>query len=235
MTENKTGVQEIGDKSYSIYDGCKNNCQYPCWARLIRRKKQEVWKNPVFNEKWFNQKISKYYPGGVFLFGLHDIYRENVETCGKFILRVLEESENNIKIVTKPESYSIVYLCDILKEYKERITFVFTITTDNNDLIREFEPNAPLYSDRFGALYYTKVLAGYKTSILCEPFLDENPVPLIEHLSKYVTDTFWLGCMSNRNYIHHNKDNLIKIKNEIQKLGLKVQFKSTFRNKINKK
>lgn len=233
------GIQEIGDKSYSIFDGCPNNCQYPCWARLIRRKKEDEWKNPVFNEKWFNQDVSKYYPNGIFVFGLHDIYPENLELCETFILRIVTESENIVKIVTKANNYCIWHLSKNLRTYEDRIHFIITITSIDDILLKEYEPDAPPFCERFGALLLLNYFTNYKISVLIEPFLDKNPIPLIKLLNPYIRNDIILGCMSNRNYQYHNKEDLKIIMSDISLLNdtiqQKIKYKSSFRDKLNGK
>jgi len=59
-TNRKTGTYEWVSKTFNIQEGCPYNCKYPCYARVIRRKKEDIWCKPIFKEKWFNQKIDTY-------------------------------------------------------------------------------------------------------------------------------------------------------------------------------
>jgi DNA repair photolyase len=61
--------------------------------------------------------------------------------------------------------------------------------------LRFWEPNAPDYQERKKSLVYA-FNNGYKTSISCEPMLDNNVKAIIDDLSEYVTDAIWLGKMN---------------------------------------
>ena len=81
-------------------------------------------------------------------------------------------------------------------EFKETLQFRFTITSNNNTVLSFWEPNAPSYEERLESL----ILAykeGYKTSVSVEPFLDDDPVPLIKDLSPFITESIWIGPMNH--------------------------------------
>ena len=63
-----------------------------------------------------------------------------------------------------------------------------------------WEPGAPSYQNRYNSLKYA-FDHGFKTSVSIEPFLDFNPIPLVNALKPYVSDTIWIGLM---NYINRN-------------------------------
>lgn len=225
------GTYEWVSKTFNIFEGCKYNCQYPCYARVIRRKKEEVWKNPIFKESWFNQKIENYQKGflaNCMCFSSHDIYQENQQKCLDFILRVLNESENTILITTKANIDTIKFLCEALRGYKERIKFMITITSKFDSISVKYEPEAPLISERILSLEFLNY-HNWNFNISIEPFLDPN--------------TIWLGCNSRKNYYFYTLKNLEVIQKYINDYYPieKIFYKNSFidklehlRNKVNK-
>jgi DNA repair photolyase len=239
----RKGTYELADRTASIQKGCIYNCPY-CYAKVIGNrfgwKKADDWHNPELNKK-DNGTIRKKYKKPIFCFSTHDITPENVDDCIDYIINnILKTSKNNVLIVSKFNSKCMIKLCDYLKEYKDRIEFMATITTNSTILLQRFEPNAPFYRQRFGALYYANIIKGFKTSVLIEPFLGENPIPLILTLAPYCYRII-LGCFSKSNmkfynYRYHQKENLCKIIHEIKKLPkeiiYKIKLKNSFRDRL---
>jgi len=238
------GTKEWVAKSFNIQEGCPYNCQYPCYARCIRRKNEEEWKNPIFKEKWFNQKIENYRKGflaNVMCFSLHDIYPKNQNKCLDFILRIMNESNNSVLITTKANLDTLIYLCKNLKDFKERISFMITITTKYDSVSCKYEPNAPMITERFNALDYLNYY-DWIFNVSIEPYLDKNPLFLIDFLiRKYPhIKTIWLGCNSRKDYEIYSLENLNFIQKEIEtyykenKDSYKIYLKNSFIDKIEK-
>ncbi|MFX1499983.1 MAG: hypothetical protein ACFFDH_03360 [Promethearchaeota archaeon] len=233
------GTKEWVDKTYGIYKGCENNCGY-CYAKSIALYggwcPSEGWDKPIFNERAFNQSVSKYYERGVMCFTSHDITPNNLEKCIEFILRIIKESENQILIVSKPNFICIKKLCEVLKPYRDRIEFRFTITSKGDSIAVEWEKEAPLIDERLLCLEYV-FNRNWKVSVSIEPFLDRNPVWLIEIIYRFC-DSIWLGIMSNRKYKWHTKENLIYVMEEIKwlpdKIRKKLHLKDSLSNLLNK-
>lgn len=167
------------------------------------------------------------------------------ELCG-IKLKELLEAGNTVLIVSKPNFNAIDKLyeitlshpdCSIIKPYRDKVEFRFTITSMNDKLLKKWESGAPPFWH--SRLTSVSVVSGiFKTSVSVEPFLDEDPLELIKLLDKQSKniDSYWLGCMSNQNYKHHNKENLLKIVDNVQKLPdklrNKIKFKNSFRDKL---
>ena len=116
------------------------------------------------------------------------------------VLGKLLESGNQVLVTTKPRlpvTKDIVYL---FSKYIDQMQFRFTITSSDNSLLKFWEPNAPTFEERVKSLAYA-FNHGFKTSVSIEPFLDRDPRPLVETISRYVTKSIWLGIM---NYIPRN-------------------------------
>jgi DNA repair photolyase len=236
----KKGTYEWVSKTFNIEEGCKYNCQYPCYARLIRRKKEDVWIKPIFKENWFNQKLDNYEKGflaNCMCFSAHDIYSENQENCLKFILRLMNETNNTVLITSKANIDTIKYLCENLGEFKERISFMITITSMHDSLSVVYEPNAPFIEERMLCLEYLNYWNWF-FHVNIEPYLDRNPVFLVEKIFRIYSKvrTIWIGCFSRRNYKHHTLLNMEMIKKDISylpdNLKKKVYLKNSFVDKL---
>lgn len=124
----------------------------------------------------------------------HDIFPEIIDEC-LIVLEKILKAGNTVLITTKPDPYCIERICSELREYKDQITFRFTITSRHDDTLKKYEPNAPSFNQRCEALEYA-FEEDYTTSLSIEPFLEGTPDVLINHLSQWVNDEIWLGIMS---------------------------------------
>ena len=107
------------------------------------------------------------------------------------------------------------------------------------DLVRKIENITPLQGEILDDL----IEAGFKTSVSIEPFLSD-PLPTIEMVILLVTDTIWIGPMSNplpelkelytykslseiyNRLTHHPAASIIRLKNSYRKkLGIKEDEK----------
>ena len=98
-------------------------------------------------------------------------------------------------IVSKPSYICIKKICDSFGEYKDNVLFRFTIGSSCPETLRFWEPYAPDYEERKRALVYA-FEQGFQTSVSCEPMLDNRIDSVINDLSPFVTDAFWLGKMN---------------------------------------
>ena len=227
-----SGTQEWCDKELNIYKGCTNNCGY-CYAMRIGNqfgwKKKDDWTNMELNERAFNQRL---YNWGVVMFPTsHDITIENVDKCIEFLLRLLKETNNKLLIVSKPKIECIEKLCKELDKYKERITFRFTITSKWDSVAVEWEKEAPFISERILCLEYA-FRKGWTTSVSIEPFLDKNPIWLIEEIEQFCNDTIWLGIMSGRKYKFHTPENIKFILENLKFLPEDIRMKIRLKDSI---
>lgn len=124
----------------------------------------------------------------------HDITPEHLDLAIDFLGRLLK-NDNSVLIVSKPSFCCIERICNVYKAYKDKILFRFTIGSIDSEVLHLWEPNAPDYCERKRALIYA-YRAGFKTSLSCEPMLDDNIEAVIDDLSEYVTDAIWLGKMN---------------------------------------
>lgn len=201
-----SGTKEWASSNVNLFFGCKHDCRY-CYAKKMairfKRKTLENWKIMELNEKMLEKNFNKR-KGRVMFPSSHDILPEYKGQCF-IILKKLLGAENFVLITTKPHLDVIQDICEEFIDYKELIQFRFTITSLHDKLLNFWEPGAPNFKERFDALKLAKSL-GYKTSISIEPFLDENPIPLIKKIYPYVSETIWLGKMNyirRKDFKHH--------------------------------
>lgn len=194
--DGKITVHTLGAKQWGIsvncLIGCKNNCRY-CYAERfagLRGISPEEWACPKVKPKI----LEKQWKSGVeYMFPTaHDLFREFLEPCLQLCKNILR-NRSTLVITTKPRLPVIEIFCEELKRYLSQITFRFTITSHNDDILRYWEPNAPLYDERVNAVKHAYEHE-YKCTLSAEPFLS-NPLPYFTELAPYVSE-IWPGPMN---------------------------------------
>lgn len=197
MEYKKTGTREWAEVNKNHCLGCENDCRY-CYARADAMRFKRIgglgdWANQTLNEKRFNEKPRKV-AGRIMYPSAHDIVPKFLNESIQYLERWLKVG-NEILIVSKPNPICIRKIVDELGDYKDQMVFRFTIGSSDNEVLKFWERNAPTFHER----HYCLALAydnGFKTSVSCEPYLDNNIVPLVRILMPYVTDTIWVGKMN---------------------------------------
>ena len=201
-----SGTKEWADYNINCVKGCANNCRY-CYAKMMAKRfgraTEETWKEMVIRKDMVDKKFPKY-KGRVMFPSSHDIVDipEVKEICF-IVLRNLLDAGNEVLVTMKPSLSVTKELVEDFSMYKERMQFRFTITSNDNEILAFWEPDAPQYEERLESL----ILAykeDYMTSVSVEPFLDDDPVVLIKDLSPYITESIWIGPMNHmpRKNIH---------------------------------
>lgn len=201
MTQTK-GTKEWAYKNLNICYGCKHNCAY-CYARRMayrfgRIEHLEDWKHWTLNydkiEKGY-QKLNNSNDLYDYMFPTsHDIFPEILDECITVLRKVLEAG-NTVLITTKPHLECIKRICTELVEWRSQICFRFTITSISDAKLIKYERHAPLTTERHLAVKRA-FNRGFETSLSIEPFLDKNPLRIIDLYDPLITDTIWLGIMS---------------------------------------
>lgn len=188
-----TGTREWADTTLNCITGCKHDCLY-CFAKAssIRygMKTPESWKDEIVRQKDLEKHIKKY-EGLVMFPSSHDIYPDHLQENMEFLQHILEAG-NEVLIVTKPHFECIKEICHRFKDYKDKILFRFTIGSADDSVLKFWEPYAPDFSERLESIKWA-YKEGFKTSVSCEPMLDNNIDKVIDAVSPYVTETIWLG------------------------------------------
>ena len=198
-----SGTKEWADYNVNCFKGCYNNCRY-CYAKMMAKRfgraTEETWKEMKIRYDIVNKKFRKY-NGRVMFPSSHDIIDiPEVKAACLIVISRLLEAGNEVLITTKPRLSITKAIIKKFSLYKSQMQFRFTITSINEELLSFWEPNAPTFKERLQSLKYA-FKKGFKTSASIEPFLDYEPVKLVNTLAPYVTESIWLGPM---NYIPRN-------------------------------
>ncbi len=202
------GFQEWAVASVNVSDGCANGCLY-CYAQAINKRFKKNPDKPWEVELIRTDKVEKNYPkykGRVGIPSSHDITPGTLDAVIT-VLWKLVLALNDILVVSKPRLDCIKKICDEFVDYKDQFLFRFTISTMDTNLIKFWEPNAPLYEERKASLKYAYD-SGFQTSVSMEPLLDSNNVlATIDDLAPYVTDSIWIGKMNRIPSMKDSKGN----------------------------
>lgn len=211
------GTKEWADTNVNCYYGCSNDCKY-CYAKRMalrfKRETNESWKTMYPNINAINKEYKKR-EGRIMFPTSHDITPETYPNC-LIVLKKLLDAGNEVLITTKPNLTVITKLICELDKYQEQIQFRFTITSIDNKVLRFWEPYAPNYNERKNSLILARSF-NYKTSVSIEPFLDEDPYPLIKDIAPYCSESIWIGKL---NYIKNRINSWENIQKVIDNLSL---------------
>ena len=188
-----SGTKEWATVNVNIYHGCPNDCLY-CYAKSIAihygRMTPENWKDWTVNQNTLNKNY-RTRNGRIMFPSSHDITPENLFYYQITLLKLVSAG-NFVLVVSKPVFDCIKSICDHFTNYRDKILFRFTITSQNDDVLKFWEPNAPSYEERLRSLQYA-FDNHYQTSVSCEPYLDDSIMDLVEETRAYVTDSIWIG------------------------------------------
>ena len=152
-----TGTKEWADHNVNCIKGCYNDCRY-CYAMIMAKRfgraTNKTWKKMVIREDVVNTKFRKF-SGRVMFPSSHDIFDlPDYEEACFLVLGNLLKSENEVLITTKPRYVIIKKIDNEFSHYKKQIQFRFTLTSSDNQLLKFWEPNAPLFEERLKSLQY---------------------------------------------------------------------------------
>ena len=238
-----TGIQELGDCSFSFQYGCTCNCVY-CWAHKMAKRFNRVpaagWDHPQL--KPYIKIHDLPHDKSVVCFGTHDIDETNVNEAIHWIW-ILINRGNHIIIVSKPRLKCIQQLIEEFMDLpRDRLEFIFTIGSQDDGTLKMWERNTTGFSERMECTGWT-LCNNFKTSVLCEPLLDELILScnLIERLLELKVSTMgrdspdgqltavWIGAMK---YIHNAPLlNYTLIYNRY-KDNPRIKFKESFRKHL---
>ena len=194
MNTRKAGWNEWASKRASLFTGCKHGCRY-CFARADalrfgRIKSAADWDRPVMQK-------AKHYgrcKGVVAFAGTHDITKENVTVCAKYLEDILAPG-NRVLVVSKPGLFATQYLCEYLRQWRHQIEFRFTVGADDDALLHYWEPGAPAFHERIMAATYAGAL-GYSISYSVEPMLDSQNIGRLLVQLRPAAQSIWVGMMN---------------------------------------
>jgi len=188
-----SGTKEWASHSLNCSLGCSHGCHY-CYAKAnasrFNRKKPEDWTTEEISMAAVKKSYGR--KNGVIMFPTaHDITPGTLEPC-LHVLKKLLDAGNEVLVVSKPHYPCIERLCRELYHHKDRILFRFTIGSADDEVLKFWEPGAPPFRERLGALKLA-YHHGFKTSVSCEPMLDDHIGRVVAAVKDHVTDAVWLG------------------------------------------
>jgi len=197
MTKKIFGTEEWAVRNENFIDGCIHDCKY-CYAKSMairfKRKTFANWKDESIREHNFAKKIRKA-KGTVMFPSSHDIHPEHLPETLIFLEKIVKAG-NKVLIVSKPHLECIKAICEKFADYKNQILFRFTIGSHDSSILKFWEPGASDFNERVECLKYS-FEKGFKTSVSCEPMLDNEIEKLIDKILPYVTDAIWIGKANN--------------------------------------
>jgi len=199
----KSGIPGT-DYCINPYVGCANACRY-CYADFMKKYTGHVEDWGSFVDAKINapevlqRQIRRAAKGNVIISSVTDAYQplEEKYRLTRQCLEILLRHQFPVDILTK--SSLVLRDMDLIKKFKDMEVGI-TITTDDDEIKRIFEPQAPPISSRITTLkrLYEN---GIKTYVFIGPLLPMNPEALAERVSPYV-DTVLIDRM---NYISKTK------------------------------
>ncbi len=210
-TTKTKGTYEWCDYNLNYQLGCSNDCDY-CYAKWSakhygRIEDDEEWKIEVLLPKNVPKRVIKTIGKRYMISSTHDITLNNYQftlCCIEAVIR----GDNKALVTSKPRLDCIKKICNtfdnmveidalgLKRHVKANMQFRFTITTNEDSLIEDWEGKSPLYKERFDSLKYAWT-HGYRTSISMEPYLGD-PLDVIYELEPYVNESIWIGPMNKR-------------------------------------
>jgi hypothetical protein len=203
LTHTRTGVgtRQISDQSMNIMTGCGHNCIY-CYAahKCLQTGKIRIRSDWPGLSRSYSGAMKDDYPrfDGVVMYPTaHDIEPRHLN-YHIALIRKLIAAGNEILLTTKAHYECVDEISFIFERYKEQITFMFTITSLNDEVSRFWEPNAPCPHERLSSLMLA-FMRGCRTSVIIEPMLEgpNEAKAIYRRVLPYVTDEVWIGKMNS--------------------------------------
>ena len=175
-----TGFMEAYDFTLNPYSGCSFGCTY-CYAAFFSRdvEKRDSWGYWVNVKENAVELMEKRRPGAldgklIYMSSVTDPYQpvERELQLTRGILEIMAE-RHKPKLVIQTRSPSIVRDCDLFRRIEEnggRVQVNMTVTTDDEDIRRTFEPFCPSNPVRLQAIGEVQA-AGVDTCITMTPLL----------------------------------------------------------------
>lgn len=188
------------DYCINAYVGCSHACIY-CYATFMKKYTghAEAWGSfvdvKVNAAELLRKQLPKAKRGHVMVSSVTDAYQpiEVKYRLTRQCLEILREHKFPVGILTK--SPLVLRDLDIIKRFDE-IEVGITISTDDEEMRKIFEPGAPPIEARINTLRKLKE-QGIKTYVFIGPMLPMNPDILSEKIEKYADSIL----ISRMNYV----------------------------------
>ena len=178
-----TGFMDAYDFTLNPYSGCSFGCTY-CYAAFFSRdaKKRNSWGQWIIAKENVVELMRKRKPGFldgklIYMSSVTDPYQpvERELKLTRGILEIMAE-RHKPKLVIQTRSPDVSRDCDLFKRIEEnggRVQINMTVTTDDEDIRRTFEPFCPSNPVRLQAIRKVKEY-GVQTCITMTPLLLVN-------------------------------------------------------------
>ena len=176
-----TGFMDAYDFTLNPYSGCSFGCTY-CYAAFFSRdiEKRDTWGKWVIVKENAadlirNRKALTLDGKLIYMSSVTDPYQpvERQLELTRGILKAMADGEDKPKLVVQTRSPDVVRDCDLYRRIEDnggRVQVNMTVTTDDEDIRRTFEPHCPPNPRRLDAI--GKVHAeGIDTCITMTPLL----------------------------------------------------------------
>ncbi|MCE2499809.1 MAG: radical SAM protein [Dehalococcoidia bacterium] len=175
-----TGFMDAYDFTLNPYSGCSFGCTY-CYAAFFSRdvEKRDSWGYWVNVKENAVELMAKRKPGAldgklIYMSSVTDAYQpaERELKLTRGILEIMAD-RHKPKLVIQTRSPAVVRDCDLFRQIEEnggRVQVNMTVTTDDEDVRRTFEPFCPSNMVRLRAIGEVQA-AGIDTCITMTPLL----------------------------------------------------------------
>ena len=176
-----TGFMDAYDFTLNPYSGCSFGCTY-CYAAFFSRdvEKRDSWGQWVNVKENAVELLRKRKPGTldgklIYMSSVTDPYQpvERQLELTRGLLRTMAERGDKPKLVVQTRSPDIVRDCDLFRRIEDnggRVQVNMTVTTDDEDIRRTFEPHCPSNPRRLDVIGQVHA-AGIDTCITMTPLL----------------------------------------------------------------
>ena len=190
-----TGFMDAYDFTLNPYSGCSFGCTY-CYAAFFSRdiEKRDNWGKWVTvkenaAELVRNRKAGSLDGKRIYLSSVTDPYQpvERQLELTRDILRAMADRGDKPKLVVQTRSPDVVRDCDLYRCIEEnggRVQVNMTVTTDDEDIRRTFEPNCPSNPRRIGAISEVKSQSVEACITMTPLLLVSSPYAFADSLSE---------------------------------------------------
>lgn len=188
-----TGFMDAYDFTLNPYSGCSFGCTY-CYAAFFSRnaEKLNTWGQWLTVKENAIQLLRKRQPGTlnnkqIYMSSVTDLYQpaERQLKLTRGLLQIMADRAEQPKLVIQTRSPDVVRDCDLFHQIEQnggQIQINMTITTDDEDLRRTFEPHCPANPARLRAIAQIHA-NGIPACITMTPLLlVANPQTFADHL-----------------------------------------------------
>ena len=176
-----SGFMDTYDYTLNPYSGCSFGCTY-CYAAFFSRdvEKRDNWGYWVSIKENAVELLEKRKPGAldgklIYMSSVTDPYQpvERQLELTRGLLGTMAERGDKPKLVVQTRSPDVVRDCDLFRRIEKnggRVQVNMTVTTDDEDIRRTFEPFCPSNPARLAAIREVRA-AGVDTCITMTPLL----------------------------------------------------------------